>query len=108
VIDLASLLFLVEAIADYKLNMPKQKPSILWLFVLDVLWHDKHIILGDSQDANVARERNKKMWSMWNAPSDLDYYGQSGFGGDEPEDEQEPELEPPDDLPAPRDELGLV
>jgi hypothetical protein len=30
---------------------------------------------------------------MWNAPSDLDYYGQSGFSGDEPEEEQEPELE---------------
>ena len=25
---------------------------------------------------------------MWNAPSDLDYYGQSGFSGDEPEEEQ--------------------
>ena len=32
------------------------------------------------------------MWSMWNAPSDLDYYGQSGFSGDEPEEEQELEL----------------
>jgi hypothetical protein len=38
------------------------------------------------------------MWSMWNAPSDLDYYGQSGFSGDEPE------LEPPDDWPEPPDE----
>ena len=44
------------------------------------------------------------MWSMWNAPSDLDYYGQSGFSGDEPEEEQEPELEPPDDWPEPPDE----
>ena len=42
------------------------------------------------------------MWSIWNAPSDLDYYGQSGFGGDEPE--QEEELEPPDDFPEPPDE----
>lgn len=42
--------------------------------------------------------------AMWNAPSDLDYYGQSGFGGDEPEEEQEPELEPPDDWPEPPDE----
>lgn len=32
------------------------------------------------------------MWSMWNAPSDLDYYIQSGFGDDEPEEE---ELEAP-------------
>ena len=45
------------------------------------------------------------MWSMWNAPSDLDYYSQSGFGGDEPEEEQEEELEEqPDDLPEPPDE----
>jgi len=44
------------------------------------------------------------MWSMWNAPSDLDYYGQSGFGGDEPEEEQEEELEPPDDFPEPPDD----
>ena len=35
------------------------------------------------------------MWSMWNAPSDLDYYGQSGFSEEEPEQETEPE--PPDD-----------
>ena len=28
------------------------------------------------------------MWSMWNAPSDLDYYGQGGFGDDEPEEEE--------------------
>ena len=42
------------------------------------------------------------LWSIWNAPSDLDYYGQSGFGGDEPE--QEEELEPPDDFPEPPDE----
>jgi hypothetical protein len=33
------------------------------------------------------------MWSMWNAPSDLDYYGQSGFSGDEP-DQEELESEP--------------
>jgi hypothetical protein len=44
------------------------------------------------------------MWSIWNAPSDLDYYGQSGFGVDEPEEEQEPELEPPDDWPEPPDD----
>ena len=35
------------------------------------------------------------MWSMWNAPSDLDYYGQSGFSGDEMEEEQEIEPETP-------------
>jgi len=39
-------------------------------------------------------ERRKTMWSIWNAPSDLDYYGQSGFSGDDPEEEQEVELEP--------------
>jgi len=50
------------------------------------------------------RERRKTMWSMWNAPSDLEYYGQSGFSGDEPEEEQEPELEPPDDWPEPPDD----
>ena len=44
------------------------------------------------------------MWSMWNAPSDLDYYGQSGCGEDEPEEEQEEELEPPDDYPEPPDD----
>lgn len=44
------------------------------------------------------------MWSIWNAPSDLDYYGQSGFGEDEPEEEQDEELEPPEYL---LDELGL-
>jgi hypothetical protein len=37
------------------------------------------------------------MWSMWNAPSDLDYYGQSGFSGDELEEEQETEPEPPEE-----------
>jgi len=37
------------------------------------------------------------MWSMWNAPSDLDYYGQSGFSEDEPDEEQETELEPPEE-----------
>ena len=36
------------------------------------------------------------MWSMWNAPSDMDYYGQSGFSGDEPEEDEEIELEPPE------------
>jgi hypothetical protein len=34
---------------------------------------------------------------MWNAPSDRDYYGQSGFSGDEPDEEQDAELEPPDE-----------
>ena len=34
------------------------------------------------------------MWSMWNAPSDLDYYGPSGFSGDEPDEETEIEPEP--------------
>jgi len=34
------------------------------------------------------------MWSMWNAPSDLDYYGQSGFSDEEPEEEQDMEPEP--------------
>ena len=43
------------------------------------------------------------MWSMWNARSDLDYYGQSGFG-DEPEVEEEPELEPPVDWPEAPDD----
>ena len=43
------------------------------------------------------------MWSMWNAPSDLDYYGESGFG-DEPEEEEELELEPPVDWPEPPDD----
>ena len=41
------------------------------------------------------------MWSIWNAPSDLDYYGQSGFAGEEPEKEEEMEPEPPEE-----DELG--
>jgi hypothetical protein len=49
-------------------------------------------------------ERKKTIWSIWNAPSDLDYYGQSGFTGDEPEQEQEEELEPPDDFPEPPDD----
>ena len=31
---------------------------------------------------------------MWNAPSDLDYYGQSGFSEDEPEEEQKQKTEP--------------
>ena len=41
------------------------------------------------------------MWSMWNAPSDLDYYGQDGFHDDEPDEEEEEveiELEPPEYL----------
>jgi len=46
------------------------------------------------------------MWSIWNAPSDLDYYGQSGFSGEEPEEEQEVELEPPDDEELGEQELG--
>jgi len=33
------------------------------------------------------------MWSMWNAPSDLDYYGQPGFSGGEPNEETEIEPE---------------
>ena len=41
------------------------------------------------------------MWSMWNAPSDMDYYGDDGY---EREEEQEPELEPPDDWPDPPDD----
>jgi hypothetical protein len=48
--------------------------------------------------------KEKAMWSIWNAPSDLDYYGQSGFSGEEPEEEQEEELEPPDDYPEPPDD----
>jgi hypothetical protein len=45
------------------------------------------------------------MWSIWNAPSDLDYYGQSGFSGDEPDEEEiENEPEPPEDLPDPPDD----
>src|ERR1035438_881177 len=43
----------------------------------------------------------ERVHHLWNAPSDLDYYGQSGFGGDEPEEQQEEELEPADDLPEP-------
>jgi hypothetical protein len=38
---------------------------------------------------------------VWNAPSDLDYYGQSGFSGEEPEEEREVEPQPTED-----DELG--
>jgi hypothetical protein len=62
------------------------------------------------------------MWSMWNAPSDLDYYGQNGFGDDDeeegPERDPEPadysaqapgeepewELGPPDDWPEPSED----
>jgi hypothetical protein len=40
---------------------------------------------------------------MWNAPSDLDYYGQSGFNEDEPEEEQQIEPEPPEE-----DEFGEI
>ena len=36
------------------------------------------------------------MWSMWNAPSDLDYRGQSGFGDDEEEEDPERDPEPAD------------
>jgi hypothetical protein len=32
------------------------------------------------------------------------FTGQSGFSGDEPEEKQEEELEPPDDLPEPPDD----
>ena len=39
------------------------------------------------------------MWSIWNAPSDLDYYGQSGFSGEEPEQEQEVDQEPEPEFP---------
>jgi hypothetical protein len=46
------------------------------------------------------------MWSIWNAPSDLDYYGQSGFGEDEPEEEQEEELEPPEYVELGDEEIG--
>jgi hypothetical protein len=46
------------------------------------------------------------MWSIWNAPSDLDYYGQSGFGEDEPEREQEEELEPPEYVELGDEEIG--
>jgi hypothetical protein len=54
---------------------------------------------------SLSRKGTQAMWSIWNAPSDLDYYGQSGFSGDEPEEEeQEEELEPPDDWPEPPDD----
>jgi hypothetical protein len=33
---------------------------------------------------------------MWNAPSDLNYNGQFGFSGDEPEEKHEIDPEPPD------------
>jgi hypothetical protein len=46
------------------------------------------------------------MWSIWNAPSDLDYYGQSGFGGDEPGEEQGEEPEPPEDFEIEELEVG--
>ncbi len=38
------------------------------------------------------------MCSMWNAPSDLDYYDQFRMSGDEPDEEEEVELEPPEYL----------
>jgi len=45
------------------------------------------------------------MWSMWNAPSDLDYYEQDGFSGEPPEEEEEnPAVADEDDLPEPPDE----
>ena len=50
---------------------------------------------GESKQQINRFERKNTMWSIWNAPSDLDYYGQSGFSGDEPEEEQETEPEPP-------------
>jgi hypothetical protein len=47
----------------------------------------------------LTHRKENAMWSMWNAPSDLDYYGQCGGSGDEPEDDQqEEELEPPDEV----------
>ena len=63
--------------------------------MLDTLNDKSDNELEQQCDANP--ERRKAMWSMWNAPSDLDYYGQSGFGEDEPEEEQEIEPDPPDD-----------
>src|ERR1022692_3462394 len=63
--------------------------------MLDMLNDKSDNELEQQCDANP--ERRKAMWSMWNAPSDLDYYGQSGFSEDEREEEQEEELEP---LPA--------
>lgn len=35
------------------------------------------------------------MWSMWNAPSDLDYYGQSGLDQEPPDEDPDVEPEPP-------------
>ena len=46
------------------------------------------------------------MWSMWNAPSDRDYYGQHGFGGGEPEPEEELEEEKGIDPEMPDEESG--
>ena len=76
-------------------------------FMLDMSVYIMHNE-GDKEAAAKLRiskhEREKTMWSMWHAPSDLDYYGQSGFSGDEREEEQEEELEPPDDWPEPPDD----
>ena len=35
------------------------------------------------------------MWTMWDAPSDRDYYGEGEFIGEEPDEENEcePEME---------------
>jgi hypothetical protein len=79
--------------------------------------------LNDAPERSSANLRKETtMWSMWNAPSDLDYYGQSGFGDDEeeedperdpepadyslqaPGEEPELELEPPDDWPEPSED----
>lgn len=45
------------------------------------------------------------MWSMWNAPSDLDYYGQSGLDQEPTEEEEEMEPELSNDEPG---EQGCV
>ena len=39
------------------------------------------------------------MWTMWDAPSDRDYYGESGLYGGEPEPEEEPNQETEPELP---------
>jgi len=62
------------------------------------------MVVSVATAARLKARKEDTMWSMWNAPSDLDYYGQSGFGEDEPEEEQEEELEPPDDFPEPPDD----
>ena len=49
------------------------------------------------------------MWLIWNAPSGLDYYGQSGFSGDEPEEEQDLTRNPRkrNNLENSRDRIGI-